>query len=100
MKRWWLVGVSALLAACEKGNGMGPQLPPCTSGGAQIILGLAAYQSVDPGPISGCTVFPANGSGSPIEYLLVPQAATGTPNDSQAFRLSGAAVAEIGRAHV
>ncbi len=50
--------------------------------------------SVDPGPISGCTVFPALGSGA--EYLLVPQAATGTPGDSSSFLLGGASLALAG----
>lgn len=85
------MGLSALLAACEKGSGTGPPLPPCTASGAALSLLVGEYRSVDPGPSSGCRVFPA--ATSAREYLLVPQAASGTPNDSQSFRLSGAVAA-------
>jgi hypothetical protein len=55
-----------------------------------LALAISAYQSVDPGPVSGCIVFPA--STAATEYLLVPQAATGTPNDTQGFKLVGSAL--------
>src|SRR6266516_4649840 len=49
-KRLWLVGVSSLLVACQKGDGgTGATLPPCT-GGTALGLGVAAYQSIDPAP--------------------------------------------------
>ncbi len=92
-KRLWLVGVSSLLVACQKGDGgTGATLPPCT-GGTALGLGVAAYQSIDPAPTSGCTVFPANASASPTEYLLVAQPASGTPNDTQSFKLQGGVLA-------
>src|SRR3989442_826604 len=92
-KRLWLVGVSSLLVACQKGDGgTGATLPPCT-GGTALGLGVAAYQAIDPAPTSGCTVFPPNASASPTEYLLVAQPASGTPNDTQSFKLQGGALA-------
>jgi hypothetical protein len=48
---------------------------------------VAQYVAVDPGPDSGCTVFPATAAGA--EYLIVPQLATGTPGASAGFRLGG-----------
>jgi len=47
------------------------------------------YAAFDPSASSGCTIFPANGSASSAEYLLVPQSASGTPNDTQSFKLQG-----------
>jgi len=41
----------------------------------------------------GCVAFAANQSGSDIEYLLVPQAATGTPGGKSSFLLRGATLA-------
>jgi hypothetical protein len=91
-KQLWVgvAGLSWLLAACKSSDGVGPPLPPCTSG-TSLALAIGAYQSIDPGPVSGCVVFPA--SASATEYLLVPQAATGTPNDTQSFKLLGSALA-------
>ena len=89
-KRLWLVGVSSLLAACQRGDGTGTTLPPCT-GGPALSLAVGAYQAIDPTLNSGCTVFPA--SASPTEYLLVSQAASGIPNDTQSFKLQGSALA-------
>jgi len=88
-KRLWVAGLLWLLVGCKGSDGVGPPLPPCTSG-TPLALAIGAYQSVDPGPVSGCIVFPA--SASATEYLLVPQAATGTPNDTQSFKLVGSAL--------
>src|SRR3989442_5709952 len=79
-----LAGLASLLAACGSSNDLGPPLPPCTSG-TPLALAVGVYQSIDPGPVSGCIVFPA--SASATEYLLVPQSASGTPNDTQSFKL-------------
>src|SRR5437667_9429981 len=89
-KRLWLVGVSSLLVACQRGDGTGTTLPPCT-GGTALSLAVGAYQAIDPTLNSGCTVFPA--SASPSEYLLVSQAASGIPNDTQSVKLQGSALA-------
>src|SRR6266480_2835744 len=89
-QRLWVAGLSWLLVGCKGSDGISPPLPPCTSG-TPLALAVGAYQSIDPGPVSGCIVFPA--SVSATEYLLVPQAATGTPNESASFRLVGSALA-------
>src|SRR5438093_214424 len=88
-QRLWAAGLSWLLVGCNGSDGTSPPLPPCTSG-TPLPLAIGDYQSIDPGPVSGCIVFPA--SVSATEYLLVPQAATGTPNDTQSFRLVGSAL--------
>jgi len=91
-KRLWMVGLSSLLAAaCSSKPVTQPPLAPCTAtSGGQISLGVGAYTAVDPTQTAGCAVFPANPGGGPtIEYLVVPQSASSTPNDSQAFKLGG-----------
>src|SRR6266511_2520954 len=90
-KPLWLAGLALVLVACD--DTFVPVLPPCTSSGTPLTLAVGQYQSVDPGASSGCARFPANTSGSAAEYLLVPQSASGTPNDSQGFKLQGAAAA-------
>jgi len=85
-QRLWVTGLSWLLVGCNGSDGISPPLPPCTSG-TPLALSIGAYQSIDPGRVSGCIVFPATASAT--EYLLVPQSATGTPNDSQSFQLVG-----------
>jgi hypothetical protein len=85
------MGLLSLLgaAACSSDNA-GPQLPPCTAAGFAVTLAAAGqYASVDPGPAAGCLVFPANSSGSPVEYLIVPQLATGVPAATSSFQLLG-----------
>src|SRR6266568_2761937 len=95
-KRQWVVAVWSLLgAACNKDPRLGPLLPPCTASGDSVNLAVAAYVAVDPGADSGCIVFPANASGSPIEYLLMPQAANGVPDASSSFLLVGTALAAV-----
>src|SRR6266568_392289 len=89
-KGLWVVGVWSLLGVgCSKDARLAPLLPPCTASGDSIRLGVAAYGTVDPGPISGCMVFPDNPTGSAIAYLLVPQAVNGVPDDASAFLLRG-----------
>ncbi len=97
-KRLWMVAMSFLFAGgCRNETRLAPLLPPCTAAGDTISLPLQGdYGFVDPGPIEGCMVFPANSSASPAEYLLVAQAATGTPNVSGSFILQGAALAAAG----
>ena len=64
---------------------------PCT-GGTLLSLAVAAYAAVDPATNAGCTEFPANASAALVEYLVVPQSASGTPNDSEGFMLQGGTV--------
>src|ERR1041385_3186652 len=67
-----------------------PRASPCTAtSGGQVSLGIGAYAAVDPTQTAGCAVFPANPAGSTIEYLVVPQSASTTPDDSQGFKLGG-----------
>ncbi|OLC09062.1 MAG: hypothetical protein AUH42_00035 [Gemmatimonadetes bacterium 13_1_40CM_70_11] len=52
-------------------------------------------------PVDGCVVFPANASTTgTVEYLLVPQATTGTPDLSASFKLAGSAAAAAAPAFV
>jgi hypothetical protein len=90
-KRLWGTGLSWLLAAaCSSDHSTPPVLPPCTAASAgQVTLAVAAYTAVDPTQTAGCAVFPANPSAAAIRYLLVPQSASPTPNDSEPYRLQG-----------
>src|SRR5258708_4107161 len=81
----WLL--AAGIAACS--GGTEPHLRPCTARGDSVVLAVAADRSIDPVLDSGCTVFPANGTPSTLEYLVVPQFATGVPGTSGSFRLGG-----------
>jgi len=97
------IGLCSLLAAgCSESSG---PLAPCTAAAPLVNLTAGEYQSADPRPSgdfvlravrgAGCVAFAANPSGSDIEYLLVPQAATGTPGDKSSFWLRGATVAAL-----
>jgi hypothetical protein len=86
-----------LVGACSSNNASGPTLlASCTTAstvGTHVTLGVGAYLSLDPASDSGCVLFPANASSTnQVEYLLVPQSASGTPNDSSAFQLKGGAL--------
>lgn len=95
-KHLWVMGVSSLAAAaCSSGGGgTQPPLQPCTAAsGGQISPVVAAYTAVDPTQTAGCAVFQANGTGAAFQYLVVPQSASTIPDDSQAFKLGGTALA-------
>src|SRR2546428_10437858 len=91
---------SLLVAGCSESSG---PLAPCAPGAPLVTLTAGEYRSADPRPSGsfvlrtvaspGCVAFAANQSGSDIEYLLVPQAATGTPGGKSSFWLRGATVA-------
>jgi len=87
--RRWKAGILCLLmgagAACKSGTE--PHFRPCTAADAAVTLTVNQYVSIDPGPASGCFVFPA--APSPAEYLLVPQFASGVPGQTTGFRLGG-----------
>src|SRR2546422_525565 len=95
------IGLCSLLAVgCSESTG---PLAPCTAGAPLVNLTAGEYRSADPRPRGdfvlrtvrgpGCVAFAANQSGSGIEYLLVPQAATGTPGGKSSFLLRGATLA-------
>src|SRR2546423_2047574 len=92
MRRGLLVGLAPLWgAACN--SSVQPKLAPCTAASAgQVSLAVAADTAIDPTQSAGCTVFGPNASASAYEYLLVPQAASGAPDDSSGFLLRGATV--------
>jgi hypothetical protein len=83
------VALAGLVAACGDG-GSNPVLPACTTGNSfAVALDSGEYLAIDPAPNSGCVAFPANAGGQSIEYMVVPQAATGTPGITTSFRLAG-----------
>ena len=53
-----------------------------------MTLSVGQYVSIDPGPVSGCSVFPATAALA-AEYLIVPQLTSGIPGQTAAFRLHG-----------
>ena len=80
---WWLTG-TIWLVACSSGTE--PGIRPCT-GGIPVNLAVTQYVSLDAGVDSGCVEFPA--TSSIVEYLVVPQLATGTPGQMTSFVLGG-----------
>ncbi|MGH7752072.1 MAG: IPT/TIG domain-containing protein, partial [Gemmatimonadales bacterium] len=54
------------------------------------------YAAIDPAQVPGCASFAANISADTIEYLLVAQASTGTPDQSQLFQVSSVQVVASG----
>ena len=79
-----LLAVAA--GACSSGTG--PQVRRCTAADAAVTLTVNQYVSIDPGPNSGCLVFPATTTLA-SEYLIVPQLTSGVPGQRAAFRLGG-----------
>jgi hypothetical protein len=72
---------------------MQPKLAPCTGASAgQVSLAVAGYTAIDPTQTAGCAVFGTNPSASARQYLLVPQAVSGVPDDASGFLLHGATV--------
>src|SRR5207247_2651882 len=72
--------------ACSSGTA--PPIRPCTAADAAVTLSVGQYVSIDPGPVSGCSVFPATAALA-AEYLIVPQLTSGIPGQTAAFRLKG-----------
>ena len=93
MPKGLLVGLLALLAVACSSSSTQPKLAPCTATSAgQVSLAVAGDTAIDPTQSAGCAVFGPNGSGSVLQYLLVPQAVSGVPDDESAFLLHGATV--------
>ena len=83
------VALAGVMAACGDG-GSDPVLPACSTGNSfAVALDAGEYLAIDPAPSSGCALFAANAGTQSIEYLVVPQAATGTPGVTTSFRLAG-----------
>lgn len=92
----FVVALAALAGAAVAGctpkdntvTGHGP-LPPCSVAASTVTLGVGAYAAYDIAADSGCAVFPANASATDsAEYLVVVQAAGGTPGDSAAYQIA------------
>ena len=79
----------AATAACSVDHAAGPGTPACGSAlASQVVLAVGAYTSIDPASDAGCVAFAVNGSAvDSVEYLLVPQSASGSPGASLPFRL-------------
>src|SRR2546421_4935357 len=93
MPRGLLAGLSSLFAIACSSSSTQPKLAPCTGSSAgQVSLAVAGYTAIDPTQTAGCAVFGPNASASAVQYLLVPQAVGGVPDDSSAFLLHGATV--------
>jgi hypothetical protein len=92
MPKGLLVGLSSLWAVACSSSNVQPKLAPCTaaSGGGQVSLAVAGYTAIDPTQSAGCAGFGANATASARQYLLVPQAVSGVPDDSSGFLLEGA----------
>ena len=92
-KRLWIAGLSSLLgAACSSREALAPLLPACTAANAaQVSLGAVARDTaLDLTQAAGCALFPTNSSTTAaIRYLVVPQSASATANESQAYQLRG-----------
>lgn len=89
MRRWRWLGLIGVIGAVGCKETTRSSLGPCTAAAFDATLAVGAYVAIDPAADSGCAVFPANGSGAEIEYLLVPQLATGVPGQQSGFRLTG-----------
>src|SRR5258708_1259249 len=90
-KSLWGMGLSLLVAAGCSGDerptlarGFG------TGSGARLNLAVGSCNVVDPLVTGDSAVFPANTTGSLMEYVLVPFSASTTPDDSGDFMLQGA----------
>src|SRR5216117_3784951 len=81
-----LLGIAGVVGACSSGTA--PPIRRCTAADAAVTLSVGQYVSIDPGPVSGCSVFPATAALA-AEYLIVPQLTSGIPGQTAAFRLHG-----------
>ncbi len=91
VRRQWFIGaLAAVTAGCGARDNTTTHgaLPACSSAASTVTLGVGAYTAYDITADSGCAVFPANGSTTDsAEYLVVVQAAGGTPGDSSGYQV-------------
>src|SRR5258705_12460439 len=80
-----LLAIAGVAGACSSGTA--PQIRRCTAADAGVALSVGEYVSVDPGPGSGCSVFPTTAALA-AEYLIVPQLTSGTPGRPSWFPLN------------
>ena len=78
---------------------VGTLLSPAASGQyaastAAIDLAQGEYVAIDADQLAACATFPPAGLAT-VEYLLAPQAATGTPGLTASYRLSGDSVVVV-----
>src|SRR5256712_7279555 len=92
-KSLWGMGLSLLVAAGCSDEGPTLALRFCTGSGAQLSLAVGSCSVVDPLVTGDSAVFPANTTGSQMEYVLVPFSASTAPDDSGDFMLQGASAA-------
>ncbi len=81
-----LLAIAGVVGACSSGTA--PRIRPCTAADAAVTLSVGQYVSIDPGPDTGCFVFPATAALA-AEYLIVPQLTSGIPGQTAGFRLNG-----------
>ena len=98
-----MVALGASLAAgCTSDRTLtrGP-LPACAGAASTVALSVGAWTAYDVTADSGCAIFPANASTTDsAEYLVVVQAAGGTPGDSAPYRLEAGLARPAGGAAV
>jgi hypothetical protein len=84
------IGLCSLLGVAACSSDRTAPLTPCTGDSPLLDLQVGEYVAADPAASSGCVKFDLNASGPNREFLLVPQAATGTPGRKSSFWLRGA----------
>lgn len=95
MRRTAVALLMSSLGAAACSNSSGPAPPVCSSAQAtHLTLAVGGYASVDPASDAGCVAFAANPSAiDSAEYLVVPQSAAGTYDQSALFQLRSATLA-------
>ncbi|HUL02615.1 MAG TPA: hypothetical protein VLV16_05220 [Gemmatimonadales bacterium] len=97
LRKTWSYGKfwpMVLIAACGGADPVTPSLAMCGPGVPAVLLGPGESVALDPLTTNGCAIFPANPSSTDsAEYLVVPQAATTSPDFHSSFKLVGGALA-------
>jgi hypothetical protein len=84
------IGLCSLLVVAACSSDRTAPLTPCTGDSPLLDLQVGEYVAADPAASAGCLRFDMNSWGFDLEFLLVPQAATGTPGRKSSFWLRGA----------